>query len=395
MKESVTFKPKIVIHCQYVYGIGHFVRTLELAKGLSQQFCVFILNGGEIVPNFEIPPEINMIQLPAIYKEENADTLSPVDSKYSIEECFERRKYIITDLLSNLKPDLLITEHFPFGLLFKDEVIELISNVKFFNSKVKIICSVRDIIESSNGGKYDKTTVELLNRWYDMVLIHGDQNCIHLKRSFPRYNDILIPVYHTGYIVKNHSTILKVDNPIPIILASIAGGRLGKELLRELISNHSFIYKSIKHKLILFSGAFESNFDELKREITALKSSKIELNVFDRKSYLDIFSKADLVISLGGYNSVIESISNGKKLLVYQREFTQGNKEQDLRIRLFKDLGLLNVIYPNDFSSNTIVESIRKSLDFNIDRNVKINLNGTECSSDLILKLYRNLQLTC
>lgn len=390
MKSSNNVKPKILIHCQYVYGIGHFVRTIELAKGLCKYFSVFILNGGESVPNFDIPSEINLISLPAIYKQENESYLSPVDSIFSIEECFKKRRDIIENTLSNLMPEIIITEHFPFGLLFEDEVVQLISSAKSLNSNVKVVCSVRDIIESANGNIKDSITVQLLNKWYDLLLIHGDEKYFHLKNTFSLYNEIAIPNYHTGYIVKRIEQNVKTDHHKPIILASIAGGRLGKELLNALIKNHYATTKKINHKLILFTGAFESNFEELRGEIEELSSHDIELFVFDRATYLSYFSQADLVISLGGYNSIIESISNRKKLLVYQRGFAQGNEEQNLRINLFKEMRVLNVIYRKELNKSILADSIIQILKNNIHGNVNLNVNGVASSTELILKLYKN-----
>lgn len=391
MKSSISIKPKIVIHCQYVYGIGHFVRTIELAKGLSNYFSVFILNGGESVPNFDIPSEINLIQLPAIYKEENVSYLSPVESIYSIEECFKKRSDIIENTLSNLKPEIIITEHFPFGLLFEDEVVHLISSAKSLNSNVKVVCSVRDIIESSSGSIKDNITVQHLNNWYDLLLIHGDEKYFHLKNTFSLYNEISVPNYHTGYIVKSIELNTKSEHSKPILLASIAGGRLGKELLNALIKNHSAVNKQIIHKLIIFTGAFDSCFEELRDEIKKLSSNDIELFAFDRESYLSYFSQSDLVISLGGYNSIIESISNRKRLLVYQREFAQGNEEQDLRINLFKEMGVLNVISSKDLNNSNLADSVIQSLNNDIYRNVNLNVNGVAFSTELIIKLYKGL----
>jgi len=102
-------RPTVLIHCQYVYGIGHFVRTVELARGLSQYFSVYILNGGETIPSFELPPTIKIIQLPAIYKDEGMNSLKPVDPSISIEDCLSMRGVVIGQTLEKIKPDLLVT----------------------------------------------------------------------------------------------------------------------------------------------------------------------------------------------------------------------------------------------------------------------------------------------
>ena len=157
-----------------------------------------------------------------------------------------------------------------------------------------------------------------------------------------------------------------------------------------MIENHILLKNKIKHKLVLFTGAFETNFEELKQRTLKLNSDDIKLHVFDREIYLSYFAKADLVITLGGYNSIIESISNYKRILVYQREFTQGNQEQDLRINLFKDLGLLKVIYRTDLKTKVLTELITQSLKNDIIEPINIKTNGVECSAELIFNLYNS-----
>jgi predicted glycosyltransferase len=387
MKKETNTKQKVIIHCQYVYGIGHLVRTVELANGLSEKFQVFIFNGGETVPNFYLPKEVKFIQLPAIYKEENSNLLSPVDSSTSIEECFQDRRIIIEQKTEEIKPDILITEHFPFGLLFEDEVTSLISKVKHINPSSKIISSVRDIIESNGGGKNDDYIVELINEWYDLVLVHGDENCLHLKQSFSQIDKISVPVFHTGYIVRLIPTNIKPEIQYPIILASVAGGRLGNELLEAVIDSHLLIKNNIKHSLILFSGAFQNDFKQQEKKIIDLNSEDIKLYCFDSTMYLNYLSQADLVISLGGYNSIIESVSAKKTMLVYQRGFSGGNKEQDLRIKLFENLGCLNVLKPQDLNIKVLPETIVNSIKNSRFPSLNLNLKGVQNSTDLILGL--------
>ena len=387
MKKVSDTKPKVIIHCQYVYGIGHLVRTVELASGLSEKFQVFIFSGGETVQNFYLPKEVSFIQLPAIYKEENSNSLSPVDASTSIEECFQARRNIIEKKTEEIKPDILITEHFPFGLLFENELTSLISKVKFTNPSSKIISSVRDIIEYKGGGENDDYIAKLINEWYDMVLVHGDENCLHLKQSFRQIDKISVPIFHTGYIVRPIPRNIKKGTQYPIILASIAGGRLGNELLESIIDSHLLIKEKIKHSLIIFSGAFQNDFKQQEKKITELNSEDIKLHFFDSTIYLNYLSQADLVISLGGYNSIIESVSAKKTMLVYQRGFSGGNEEQDLRIKIFEDLGCLKILKPKDLNIKVLPEKIVNCIKTNRFPKLNLNLKGVQNSSDLILSL--------
>jgi predicted glycosyltransferase len=386
---SIEIRSKVLIHCQYVYGIGHYVRTIELARSLSSQFEVFVLNGGEIVPNFDIPSSVTVIQLPAIYKEETEALLTPVDHSQTLEECFALRSRTINQSVEEIKPAILITEHFPFGLLFEGEVVELINKVKHVRPTSKIVCSVRDIIESSVGGARDAHTCDLLNRSYDMVLVHGDERFAALSTSFPRAHEIKVPIVQTGYIARSVSTVSQRGS-YPIVLASVAGGRLGNELLDALIDSYPTTNTMVRHKLILFSGAFQKDIKAQRDKLDQMQSDDITLHQFDSQEYLKSFSAASLIISLGGYNSLIESISANKPLLIYNRDFAGANKEQHLRIKLFESSGHLEVITPADLTPNKLSNLISRKLSNLQVPACALNVKGAEASRESLARLLND-----
>ncbi|GAB2961441.1 glycosyltransferase [Hymenobacter coalescens] len=382
----IKIRPKVLIHCQYVYGVGHYVRTIELARGLSSQFEVFVLNGGEMVPNFDVPSSVTVIQLPAIYKEETEAFLTPVDRSQTLDECFALRSIIINQAVEEIKPAILITEHFPFGLLFEGEVIELINKVKLARPTAKTVCSVRDIIESSAGGARDAHTCDLLNHNYDMVLVHGDERFAALSTSFPRAHEIKVPIVHTGYIARSVSTTSQSGSR-PIVLASVAGGRLGNELLDALIDSYPITNELVGHKLILFSGAFQKDLKAQQDKLNQTQLDGIELQPFNSRKYLECFSTASLIISLGGYNSLIESISASKPLLIYNRDFAGSNKEQHLRIKLFESSGHLEIITPADLTPNKLSNLISRKLNSLPVPACSLNMQGAEASCESLARL--------
>ncbi len=386
MSQAITIFPKLLIHCQYVYGIGHLVRTLELARGLSEQFEVSVISGGEPVKNYEIPKTINFIQLPAIYKEEDSPFLTPINKSTSIEQCFKDRKKIINFNIEQIKPEILITEHFPFGLLFENEVIDLMNEVKKHNNNVKIVSSVRDIIDSSNGGKRDGYICEIINKWFDLILVHGDLKFTGLSHSFSKINEIKVKIIHTGYIVRHLQRATSQKNSV-LILVAVAGGRMGTELLDAAINSHLTIRDKIKHRLVLFSGAFQDDLIKLSKKISTINSSEIELHEFNSQTYLNYLSEATLVLSLGGYNSIIESLSLKKRMLVYKRGFKGGNEEQDLRIDFFEKNGNLNVITPNDLTTEKLSKLILQKITDTKESRIELDFNGIKNSKQALINL--------
>lgn len=355
--------PKVLFHCQYVYGLGHLIRALQLAKGLVNDFEVYFLSGGEAVEGISIDNEINFIQLDALYKEEDSNKLSSVDDSLNTEDCLVKREKVINNLIKNIRPDVVLTEHFPFGFLFEKEVLNLISNARNANNQVKIVSSVRDIIESKKGSESDQKTVTFLNKYYDLLLVHGDENIIPLETSFSLSNEVNIRQISTGYVVEN--SLKKYLNRKKTIVVSVAGGRVGRELKDAVINAFKNIQNKVNHKLLIFDGAFSTDFEQ--------KSSndQIQYFKFNRSMFLNELSQSDVSISLGGYNTTVESLYVGNKVLIYNREFLGQNFEQEIRISSLSDLGFIKSLEVEDLEQNRlagiILETINSQSNSSID----------------------------
>jgi predicted glycosyltransferase len=346
--------PKVLIHCQYVYGLGHLIRALQLAKGLVSDFEVYLLSGGEAVEGIFIENEINFIQLDALYKEENSNKLSSVDDSLTTEECLVNREKVINSLIKDIRPDVVLTEHFPFGFLFEKEVLNLISKAKSANNQVKIISSVRDIIESKRGSESDQKTVTFLNEYYDLLLVHGDENIIPLETSFSLSNEVNIPQISTGYVVDNS---LKKDlNRKKTIVVSVAGGRVGRELKGAVIDAFKSIQNEVNHKLLVFYGAFSNDAEQSNVE------DKIQYFKFDRSVFLKELSQSDVSISLGGYNTMVESLYVGNKVLIYNREFLGHNFEQEIRISSLDELGFIKSLEAKHLELNKLADILLEAI---------------------------------
>jgi predicted glycosyltransferase len=372
--------PKVLFHCQYVYGLGHLIRSLQLAKGLLDDFEVYFLSGGETVKGLSIDPKINFIQLDALFKEENCNNLSSVDKNLTIDECLSNRKIVIHELIQKIRPEVIITEHFPFGFLFEHEVLSLITKAKKVNPLVKIVSSVRDIIETEKGGKADDKTVKILNQYYDLLLIHGDENVIPFETSFSLTNLMNIRHVSTGYI--KESSLKKQNKKKQTIIVSVAGGRVGKELKNAVVTAYKNIQNNINHELLVFDGAFNS------RDEKCASDKGITYFKFDRSVFLKELSKSDISISLGGYNTTVESLFLANKVLIYSRNFLGDNFEQEIRISSLAKLGLITRLSYDHLEPSKLSDIMLDAINSQSESfKVKINFDGVNTSVQEIKNL--------
>jgi predicted glycosyltransferase len=376
-------RPRVFIHCQYVYGIGHYVRSVELARGMSEAFDVYLLNGGEVVPNYDFPPRVTGVQLPAIYKKEESNQLIPVDPSLSLEDCFRARADLLERLVDQLEPDVLVTEHFPFGNLFEKEVMALIERVKSRKRNAKIVSSVRDIVESEQGSQRDGHVCSVLNQWYDMVLVHSDERLVPFSSSFPLVEKIEIPVHHTGYVVQAVTPRAPRADP-PLLVVSVGGGRVGEELLYAVLDAHRKVASQWRHQVILFAGAFQRDVERLHRRLEEVGSPEVTIHAFDRDDYRQMLSVATGVICLGGYNSLLEAVSARLQVLIYGRVFHGGNREQALRNTLFQRLGLIRLLSPEDLSVDRLAAQIVALSEGPRSPDVEVRIDGAERTRELL-----------
>lgn len=235
---------KILFYCQNLLGMGHLVRTTEIIRALVQEFQVCLLDGGQPVEGFELPPGVEVVHLPALQVEvspalEVGKQLQVVGGTLNLEEVKEFRKQTILNLFDQFQPDCLITEGYPFSknksLSF--EMVPLLERVQQANYPIKVICSLRDIImvkefEDRDGEEHRRC--QFMNQYYDALLVHSDPRIHRLEENISRAEELTCQVYYTGYVVQSEPEHLELGfedaallaDPKPKILVSVGGGQV-------------------------------------------------------------------------------------------------------------------------------------------------------------------------
>lgn len=370
---------KLMFYCQHILGIGHLVRSLEIVRGLAHDFQICFVNGGEVVRDINIPKGIKIVNLPAIKTDSEFQGLQVVDSRYDLANVQEFRKQELLNLLHKFKPDILAIELFPFGRRqFSFELIPLLEEIKQKYPQTKVVCSLRDItIRKKEQNQHEEKIIQLMNKYFDLLLIHGDRSFIPLEETFSRVKDINCPVRYTGYVVQeeNHTeTAIETPNK-PAIVVSVGGGRFGHELLECVVRAASILETKIPHQIQVFTGCFipEAKFLELQESTQNTNNLNLKKYTNNLLAYL---KAADLSISMGGYNTTMNILTTGVRSMILP--FTgNGDREQTIRAEKLEKLGVLRVIYPKDLQPDIFAEKTIAHLQ-TIPSSVRIDLQGVE-----------------
>ena len=373
---------KILFYCQYVWGMGHLFRSIEIARSLSNHKVFLVAGGREI--DIHLPGHIRLVRLPGLYMDEHFTTLIPEDPDRTVEDIQRQRKQILFDLCDKQKPELVIIELYPFGrTIFGFELQPLLDAIhqgRFGNTK--IACSLRDIlVEKRDPRMYEERVLTHLNAHFDRLLIHSDPKILPLDETFRRVNDIQIPSFYTGFVTqkaksdgaKNLRSELALGAEEKLIVASAGGGRSGFRLLCNVIEAVQLLSKMQSIRLEMFAGPFRDD-DEF-RKLSAHSTRGIRIRRFTRR-FLDYLSAADVSVSLAGYNTCMNLLVTRIPALIYPYLRQQ---EQPLRVTKIKDFLPLKILQDSDLSPHVMADHIQEMMGASKQSDsMALNLDGAE-----------------
>ncbi len=342
---------KIIFYCQYVWGMGHFIRSLEFTRALSDHDVTLIAGGQEV--EVDLPKHVRLLRLPILYMDEKFTRLIPGISGQSVEQIQHERRKTIYSLMEHLQPDLFIVELYPFGRsMFGFELEPLLEDIregKF--GHVKAVCSLRDIlVEKKDPSAYEERVLQKLNRHFDALLIHSDPALLRLEETFSRLRDIKIPVVYTGFITQQTDPAkgrslrreLAISCGQKFIVASAGGGRSGYRLLTSVIDACELLRDRLSLRLEVFTGPFMEN--EEFEKLSARTSASFRIRRYTKR-FLDYLYAADLSVSLAGYNTCMNLLVTKVPALVYPYSRQQ---EQPLRANRIKNLLPMKILNTTD-----------------------------------------------
>jgi len=345
---------KIMHYCQHVLGVGHYIRSMEIASAFHSHEVLFV-EGGEPLPDFVAPTHVKKMLLPPIMMDATFGQIET--SAGEIERVKSDRRQLLSDAFQDFTPDILIIELFPFGRkYFQFELLPLLRSIRTEKLPVMVVCSLRDIlVEKKDQISYENRVIDILNNYFDLVLIHSDPHLIPLDKTFQHLKKINIPLEYTGFVTrKAPATDSKASQGL--IVASGGGSNVGRDLLAASIRAVQQLESANLH-LRAFMGPYIENGDRDFLTELAAKDSRISLRPFSA-NFLSELVKADLSISMAGYNTCMDILSTGVKALVHP--FPQ-NREQRTRAKKLEELGILDVLesLEVDYLSSRILTKMR------------------------------------
>ena len=384
---------RVMFYCQHLLGMGHLVRSAEIVRALAKDFSVLFVTGGEIPEGFRFPRDIETFELIPLKSSPDFSNLLLCDPSWDLEETKAIRRELLLHTFDKFQPDILVTELFPFGRKqFSFELLPLLERARS-RSNTMIVSSIRDVlVNRQNPAEHETRVCGIVNDFYDLVLVHGDERFQPLKETFSRADDLHCPVVYTGYVVQQSkasgdcSVVPVGQSRKPTIVVSNGSGKCstGHLLVESTLRAARLLEKQIPHQFQVFAGPLipDSVYDGLKEIAAGSANVTLARYTPDLPAFL---RRADLSISMAGYNTVMDILSAGVRSLVYPVT-GNGDEEQLIRAGKLASMRVLGVLGDDQLQPGKLAQEIQDALH---SKPVRILFNSAGAvNSSVLLKQH-------
>jgi predicted glycosyltransferase len=367
MEHKTTYN--ILMYSHDTYGLGHIRRTMAIASQLrGPHINILILTGSPIVGRFTFPEQVDFVRIPGMIKKTNEEYL-PLSIKIDPKHALNIRKNIITATAKTFQPNLFIVDKEPLGL--KKEVLPTLLWMHQHLPNTKTILGLRDIMDSAETIRKDwrkKGIYGILDKLYSEIWVYGIREFYDPVQEYAISEAISRKMHFTGYIprkvsddkavrqIKKEQRLNKNDK---LVVVTIGGGGDGYNVMDTFLTMLESELSSPPFKSVLITGPF---MPRKKRMEIFNRARRLGVKAYRFYRKMEkIQAAADLVVCMGGYNTICEVLSQGTVALIIPRETPR--KEQLIRAQVLHNQKLSDYIQWNDLSSQILRNKILSLLE--------------------------------
>ncbi len=339
---------RVLVYVQHLLGTGHLKRAALLADALTRAgLIVTLVSGGFPVPGLHVNAA-RLVQLPPVGA---ADLRfrSLVDARgRPVDDCLrQERRDALLALWRDVDPQLLLVELFPFGRRqMRFELLPLLEAARGAPHPPLIVSSVRDVLGGQADPERHLRMLDLFDRYFDQLLVHGDPALVPFERTFTYADRLGDRLHYTGYVVDRGN-----DDRSPgddqagrdEVLVSAGGAAVGVPLLEAAIRARPMSALSrLRWRVLVGSGVDDATFRMLALLSQALNGDAVVVER-NRTDFVALLRRCRLSVSQAGYNTVLESLQAGARCVLVP--FAGGSEtEQTLRARVLAERGWIDML---------------------------------------------------
>lgn len=393
---------RIMVYSHDAFGLGNLRRMLAICKHLLHywpELSILLVSGSPMIHEFRLPTGLDYIKLPCL----NRGTAGTLCAKYlgtSIEETVALRSHLIQLAAVHFEPDLLLVDKKPTGL--EGELAATLNDLKNKLPNSKCVLLLRDILDTP------KKTVDEWVRWryyhtiktyYDQILVVGMSAVFDLVKAYRLPWSIAQKVRYCGYIYKSSElvelpTVPSTNGSERLVLVTPGGGEDGYGLVSHYLSGLNALQQALEpaaqtFRSVIFCGPEMPLAQQRQLQQLAADCQGVTFKRFTNQ-VLSYLNAADVVVSMGGYNTTTEILSFQKPAVVVPR--ISPSQEQLIRATRFAKKNWISMIHPDQVTGALLIQAVLCQLSTPLPPPDDIDFNGLPQVAHHLSKLVSPLQ---
>jgi len=341
---------RIAFYSHDTLGLGHTRRNLLIATSLTRsglQVDMLLIAGTSAASRFALPPGTDCLTLPSLRKDLDGSYASR-SLDMPLGELLALRSEAIWGALKGFGPDLFVVDNVPRGVAGE---LDLSLRKLKKRGRAKCVLGLRDVLDAHDVVRAEwaaRDTKRTLETYYDAVWVYGDPR---LHATLPEAERAVAAdrLHYLGYFdpllrLAPDATASDETRAIlawargPFVLCTLGGGQDGVHLAQAFLRT-----RLAGRRGVLLTGPFMH--PGARQALRSGAAARDDLLVVDfLEEPLELLQHADRIVSMGGYNSVLEGLACGRPLLVVPR--VAPRQEQWIRAERLRQVGLLDVLHP-------------------------------------------------
>lgn len=359
---------KILVYSHDAYGLGNIRRMLEITAHLVKadpEVSVLLISGSPMLHAFRIPERVDYIKLPCVARSEKGEAIVKTLG-LSYEATLRLRADVIASAVADFEPDLILVDKKPFGI--GNELEPAFRNLRRRTRRPHCVLLLRDILDEAETtvaqwkkGRYH----DAIGEHYDQVLVVGSAAVFDAAREYDFPPSTCDKLRYCGYIrrpaPRRGAAEVRREYGLgdaPLVLVTAGGGGDGYAMMWNYLTALPSRPQR-RYATLLVSGPEMSAAQRAEIQALAAAAGDVVFHEFtdDMMSCMDA---ADVVVAMGGYNTVCELLTLQKRMIIVPR--VEPVQEQWLRAERMERMGLLRALHPDQLSPDALLDAVEEEL---------------------------------
>jgi len=366
---------RVLVYSHDTYGLGNIRRMLAISEHLLRtqpELSILLVSGSPVIDRLGLPDRLDYIKLPCLTRVERGQ-YRPRRLEVETETILALRAELIRVTARHFAPDLLLVDKKPLGI--RRELEPTLLDLSARQPRTRRVLVLRDILDRPEAiiDNWERNGHAAALPLYDRILVLGQREIFDLGSRYRLTAAARERIVYCGYLRKEAPAGTReavrrsrgIREGEQLLLVTPGGGEDGERLVEAaLLAFRQLLARQDPHlsrpwRAIVVSGP------EMRREARErLRRMADDLPGIDFETFsgemIGLVAAADIVVSMGGYNTICEIVSQRKRAIVVPR--VEPTEEQSLRAECLGPLGLFDVVHPDQLDPTDLARRLAQLL---------------------------------